>query len=85
MFNNTCVTSNQAPFTNSSISLVLKAKRSIGLLITVLTVSFSYKHALSVLDDNPLLIDEDRFWFHSHEDFEANCDLKGDLYGKPSI
>ncbi|XP_022553421.2 uncharacterized protein LOC111203708 [Brassica napus] len=44
------------------------------------TVSFSYKSALSVLDDNTLPIDEDRFRFHSHDDFEANCDLKGDLY-----
>ncbi|KAL0649748.1 hypothetical protein Bca4012_092439 [Brassica carinata] len=28
----------------------------------------------------PISFDEDRFRFHSHEDFEANCDLKGDLY-----
>ncbi|KAF3577771.1 hypothetical protein DY000_02030518 [Brassica cretica] len=28
----------------------------------------------------PISFDEDRFRFHSYEDFEANCDLKGDLY-----
>ncbi|KAF3576011.1 hypothetical protein DY000_02030520 [Brassica cretica] len=28
----------------------------------------------------PISFDEDRFRFHSYKDFEANCDLKGDLY-----
>ncbi|KAL0898572.1 hypothetical protein Bca101_082533 [Brassica carinata] len=45
------------------------------------TISFSYKSVMSVLTDNPLpIINEDRFRFHSHKEFEANCDLKGDLY-----
>ncbi|KAG2282155.1 hypothetical protein Bca4012_050678 [Brassica carinata] len=35
---------------------------------------------LSVLLDIPIPFDEDRFRFHSYGDFEANCDLKGDLY-----
>ncbi|KAF8089791.1 hypothetical protein N665_0497s0031 [Sinapis alba] len=43
------------------------------------TASFSYKSALSVLDDNPLPIDQDRFRFQSHRDFEANCDLYGQV------
>ncbi|KAF3563371.1 hypothetical protein DY000_02014148 [Brassica cretica] len=35
---------------------------------------------MSVLHEVPISFDEDRFRFHSYEDFEANCDLKGDLY-----
>ncbi|CAF1912500.1 unnamed protein product [Brassica napus] len=37
---------------------------------------------MSVLLDIPIPFDEERFRFHSYEDFEANCDLKGDLYVK---
>ncbi|KAF8115489.1 hypothetical protein N665_0026s0034 [Sinapis alba] len=45
------------------------------------TVSISYKSVMSVLADNPFpIINEDRFRFHSHKEFEVNCDLKGDLY-----
>ena len=46
------------------------------------TVSFSWNSELSVLQDCPTHFDEDRFRFHSYEEFQANCDLKGDLYGK---
>ncbi|KAL0668002.1 hypothetical protein Bca4012_030706 [Brassica carinata] len=46
------------------------------------TVSFSWNLELSVLQDCPTHFDEDRFRFHSYEEFQANCDLKGDLYGK---
>ncbi|WZY99185.1 hypothetical protein YC2023_071514 [Brassica napus] len=35
---------------------------------------------LSVLEDITTPFDKDRFLFHSYEVFEANCDLKGDLY-----
>ncbi|CAG7909115.1 unnamed protein product, partial [Brassica rapa] len=48
----------------------------------IATVSFTWNSELSVLLDIPISFDEDRFRFHSYEDFEANCDLKGDLYGK---
>nr|VDD63354.1 unnamed protein product [Brassica oleracea] len=44
------------------------------------TVSFTWNSELSVLHEIPTSFDEDRFRFHSYEDFEANCDLKGDLY-----
>ncbi|KAG2288420.1 hypothetical protein Bca52824_048024 [Brassica carinata] len=44
------------------------------------TVSFSWNLELSVLQDCPTHFDEDRFRFHSYEEFQANCDLKGDLY-----
>ncbi|KAF8045909.1 hypothetical protein N665_4216s0003 [Sinapis alba] len=44
------------------------------------TVSFSWNSEMSALQDSPIPFDEDRFRFHSYEDFEANCDLKGDLY-----
>ncbi|KAG2294606.1 hypothetical protein Bca52824_041275 [Brassica carinata] len=46
----------------------------------VATVSFAWNSEMSVLHEIPISFDEDRFRFHSHEDFEANCDLKGDLY-----
>ncbi|KAG5377761.1 hypothetical protein IGI04_025603 [Brassica rapa subsp. trilocularis] len=43
-------------------------------------VSFSWNSDLSVLEDSPTPFDEDRFRFHSLEDFRTNCDRKGDLY-----
>ncbi|KAG2289068.1 hypothetical protein Bca52824_048672 [Brassica carinata] len=46
------------------------------------TVSFSWNSELSVLQDSPTPFDENSFRFHSYEDFQANCDLKGDFYGK---
>ena len=46
------------------------------------TVSLSWNSELSVLEDITTPFYEDRFRFHSYEVFEANCDLKGDLYGK---
>ena len=45
------------------------------------TVSFSWNSELSVLEDSPTPFDEDRFRFHSFEEFQAGCDSKGDLYG----
>lgn len=48
------------------------------------TVSFSWNSELSVLEDSTTPFDEDSFRFHSYAEFEANCDLKGDLYGKLS-
>ncbi|KAL0707211.1 hypothetical protein Bca4012_073637 [Brassica carinata] len=45
------------------------------------TVSFSWNSELSVLEDSPTPFEEDRFRFHSFEDFQASCDRKGDLYG----
>ncbi|KAF3578834.1 hypothetical protein DY000_02029998 [Brassica cretica] len=44
------------------------------------TVSFSWNSELSVLQDSPTPFDENSFRFHSYEDFQANCDLKGDFY-----
>ncbi|KAL0670096.1 hypothetical protein Bca4012_032800 [Brassica carinata] len=44
------------------------------------TVSLSWNSELSVLEDSPTPFDEDRFRFHSFEDFQAKCDRKGDLY-----
>ncbi|KAF3579171.1 hypothetical protein DY000_02029836 [Brassica cretica] len=46
----------------------------------VATVSFTWNSEMSVLREIPISFDEDRFRFHSYEDFEANCDLIGDLY-----
>ncbi|CAG7910180.1 unnamed protein product [Brassica rapa] len=46
------------------------------------TVSFSWNSELSELQNITTPFDEDRFRFHSYEVFEANCDLKGDLYAQ---
>lgn len=43
------------------------------------TVSFSWNSDLVVLQGSSTQFEEDRFRFHSFEDFQANCDLKGDL------
>ena len=48
------------------------------------TVSFSWNSSLSVLENPPVQIPEDRFRFHTYEEFKSNCDSKGDLYGKRS-
>ncbi|KAG5411553.1 hypothetical protein IGI04_007872 [Brassica rapa subsp. trilocularis] len=42
----------------------------------IATVSFTWNSEMSVLHEVPISFDEDRFRFHSYEDFEANCDLK---------
>ncbi|KAL0816612.1 hypothetical protein Bca101_073056 [Brassica carinata] len=44
------------------------------------TVLFSWNSDLSVLQDCRTPFDEDSFRFHSYEEFQANSDLKGDLY-----
>ncbi|CAF1814926.1 unnamed protein product [Brassica napus] len=44
------------------------------------TVSFSWNSELMVLLDCPTHFDADSFRFHSYEEFQANCNLKGDLY-----
>ncbi|CAN6999801.1 unnamed protein product [Brassica oleracea var. botrytis] len=44
------------------------------------TVSFSWNSELSVLQGSHIHFDEDSFRFHSYEEFQAKCDLKGDLY-----
>nr|VDD09368.1 unnamed protein product [Brassica oleracea] len=46
----------------------------------VATVSFSWNSSLSVLENPPVLIPEDRFRFHTYEEFKANCDSRDDLY-----
>ncbi|KAF2534456.1 hypothetical protein F2Q70_00032047 [Brassica cretica] len=44
------------------------------------TVTFAWNSELSVLDNPLVSIHEDRFRFHSYEEFQANCDRKVDLY-----
>ncbi|WZY92346.1 hypothetical protein YC2023_064675 [Brassica napus] len=44
------------------------------------TVTFSSTSVLSDLDDSSVCFPEDRFRFHGYEEFDAACDLKGDLY-----
>ncbi|KAF2585950.1 hypothetical protein F2Q70_00036288 [Brassica cretica] len=44
------------------------------------TISLALNFVLSVLYDSPVPFQEDWFRFRSHEEFEANCDLKVDLY-----
>ncbi|XP_048604711.1 uncharacterized protein LOC106383393 [Brassica napus] len=44
------------------------------------TIAFSWNSVLSVLKDSSIWFPEDRFRFHGYEQFEAACDLRGDLY-----
>ncbi|CAN6809166.1 unnamed protein product [Brassica oleracea var. botrytis] len=44
------------------------------------TIAFSWNYVLSDLEDSPVQFPEDRFRFYGYEEFEAACDLKGDLY-----
>ncbi|KAL0863917.1 hypothetical protein Bca101_043035 [Brassica carinata] len=41
---------------------------------------FNWNSVLTVIDNPPVQIPEDRFKFHGYDDFRANCDSKGDLY-----
>ncbi|KAG2256408.1 hypothetical protein Bca52824_075702 [Brassica carinata] len=40
------------------------------------TISFSHTSELAPLENSPVDFEEDRFRFHSYEDFEAGCDMK---------
>ncbi|KAH0854007.1 hypothetical protein HID58_092697, partial [Brassica napus] len=44
------------------------------------TITFSSTFVLSGLEDSSVCFPEDRFRFHGYEEFEAACDLRGDLY-----
>ncbi|CAN7111767.1 unnamed protein product [Brassica rapa subsp. narinosa] len=44
------------------------------------TVAFKWNSVLSPLENSPVPFPEDRFRFYGYEEFEAACDLKGDLY-----
>ncbi|WZZ73288.1 hypothetical protein YC2023_084658 [Brassica napus] len=46
------------------------------------TVTFAWNTELKILDNPLVSIHEDRFRFHSYEEFQANCDRKVDLYGE---
>ena len=49
------------------------------------TITFSSTSVLSDLGDSSVCFPEDRFRFHGYEEFDAACDLRGDLYGKFSL
>ncbi|KAF3533020.1 hypothetical protein DY000_02038092 [Brassica cretica] len=44
------------------------------------TIAFTWNYVLSVLENSPVPFPEDRFRFYGYEEFEAACDLGGDLY-----
>ncbi|KAL0847572.1 hypothetical protein Bca101_020818 [Brassica carinata] len=44
------------------------------------TISFSHSSELAPLENSHVDFEEDQFLFHSYEDFEAGCDMKGDLF-----
>ncbi|KAG2299657.1 hypothetical protein Bca52824_036129 [Brassica carinata] len=46
----------------------------------VVVITFSWNSALSDLNDSSVVFPEDRFRFYRYEEFEAACELKGDLY-----
>ena len=64
-----------------------KNKTSYRVAEASVTITFSSTSALSVLEDSSVCYPDDRFRFHGYEEFDAACDLKGDLYGKfsPSL
>ncbi|KAG2264338.1 hypothetical protein Bca52824_071417 [Brassica carinata] len=62
------------------VSLGSKNKPVYRVADHITTVSFTWNSEMAVLHDIPIHFDEDRFRFHSYEDFKANCDLIGDLY-----
>ncbi|KAF2585282.1 hypothetical protein F2Q70_00034983 [Brassica cretica] len=45
-----------------------------------MTIAFTWNSVLSVLENSPVPFPEDRFRFYGYEEFEAVCDLRGDLY-----
>ncbi|KAH0860187.1 hypothetical protein HID58_088448 [Brassica napus] len=49
------------------------------------TITFSSTSVLSDLEDSLVCFPEDRFRFRGYEEFDAACDLRGDLYGKSSL
>ncbi|KAG2251385.1 hypothetical protein Bca4012_098866 [Brassica carinata] len=46
-----------------------------------LVICFTHTSVLKKLEENIEAILDQRFKFHSYADFEANCDLRGDLHG----
>uniref|UniRef100_A0A0D3CS73 Replication factor A C-terminal domain-containing protein n=1 Tax=Brassica oleracea var. oleracea TaxID=109376 RepID=A0A0D3CS73_BRAOL len=44
------------------------------------TSAFTWNSVLSVLENSPVPFPEERFRFYGYEEFEAACDLRGDLY-----
>lgn len=50
-----------------------------------LVICISHSSVLSKVQENIQRILTDRFSIHSFGDFEANCDLRGDLHGKFSM
>ncbi|KAH0883960.1 hypothetical protein HID58_060056 [Brassica napus] len=44
------------------------------------TITFSSTSVLSDLEDSSVCFPEDHFQFHGYEEFDAACDLRGDLY-----
>ncbi|CAN6921954.1 unnamed protein product [Brassica oleracea] len=44
------------------------------------TIAFTWNYVLSVLENSLVPFPEDRFRFYGYEEFEAACDLRGDLY-----
>nr|VDC70192.1 unnamed protein product [Brassica rapa] len=50
----------------------------------IVAITFSWTSVLSVFEDSSVHFPEDRFRFNGYEEFEAGCDLGGDLYGKLS-
>ncbi|KAF8097496.1 hypothetical protein N665_0286s0007 [Sinapis alba] len=57
-----------------------KSKAVFRVAFGSVTVSFSHNSELKVLESSPVPFIEDRFRFHPYEEFESNCDLRGDLY-----
>ncbi|KAG2262740.1 hypothetical protein Bca52824_069819 [Brassica carinata] len=59
---------------------VSKSKIGYRVADPVVVITFSWNSALSDLNDSSVVFPEDRFRFYRYEEFEAACELKGDLY-----
>ncbi|KAL0897336.1 hypothetical protein Bca101_081297 [Brassica carinata] len=59
---------------------VSKSKIGYRVVDPVVVITFSWNSALSDLNDSSVVFPEDRFRFYRYEEFEAACELKGDLY-----
>ncbi|KAG2300834.1 hypothetical protein Bca52824_037306 [Brassica carinata] len=64
--------------------MCLRARLATVVADPVVVITFSWNSALSDLNDSSVVFPEDRFRFYRYEEFEAACELKGDLYGKVS-
>lgn len=45
------------------------------------TICFSWNSVLSLIEESSVRFPDDRYRVHGYEEFDAACDLRGQLYG----